>query len=258
MTTYRIKDWEKHFAKSDAKRCKNMLWVPIPTKHDGLGYLTLIKSKNGPAMYGCWIAIVAVAAKCPNRGTLEVSENNPMVPEQIAIKTGMPSELVTDTIRMTLQIGWLEEVTKPIRMTSGRHPDTIRTTRQDKTIHNSTHTSFPAPQEPEECGKTHDLLAVFCREYKLARSVSPVVDGKTAACAKRLAKVLTPERAQPLFRAFLADPDPFLARTGHDLAHFRPNKYLREVAVSNEPAEIKESENHENESITDLLAPSAQ
>ena len=113
VSTYRICNWSDHFEKSDSKKCRQMLWVAIPTKHDGLGYRTMISAENGPAMYGAWVVMVAVAAKCPKRGTLDLT------PEQIAIKTGLPSGLLRDTIRMTIELGWLEEVILP----SGRYPD---------------------------------------------------------------------------------------------------------------------------------------
>ena len=126
----RIRNWETHFEKADSKKCRQMLWVAIPTKHDGLGFRKLVGRENGPAMYGAWVVMVAVAAKCPKRGTL-ATEAGELTPDDLALKTGIPSGLYRDTIRTALELGWIEEVMTP----SGRHPDSIRTSSrlQDKT-----------------------------------------------------------------------------------------------------------------------------
>ena len=40
---YRIANWQTIYEKSQGKRVQHMRWVPIPNKHDGLGYRKLIE-----------------------------------------------------------------------------------------------------------------------------------------------------------------------------------------------------------------------
>lgn len=67
---YRIKDWEKLYENNRTKDLKNMQWLPIPNRHDGDGYTTLIDRPNGCALFGAWIAVLQVASRCEPRGTL--------------------------------------------------------------------------------------------------------------------------------------------------------------------------------------------
>ena len=64
MTVYRIKDWEDHFENNRTREVKVMHWVPIPTKMDGDGYTELIDMDSGTVIFGIWIMLIEVAAKC--------------------------------------------------------------------------------------------------------------------------------------------------------------------------------------------------
>lgn len=124
--TYRIKDWEQHFEVSQSKNIKSALnWVAIPTKHDGKSFRRLLRSSDPTAdssparadsiyptaLYGAWILIVQVAAKCPNRGTLADS-TGPLDAEDLALKTDAPQELFENAFKVLCseRIGWLEVV----------------------------------------------------------------------------------------------------------------------------------------------------
>jgi hypothetical protein len=88
--------------------------VPVPNKHDGEGYLTIMEQKKGIVMYGCWHLILQVASKCDPRGTLIKEDGTPHTAESIARKTGWRQ---ASDVQMTLdfcsspQVGWIEEVT---------------------------------------------------------------------------------------------------------------------------------------------------
>lgn len=92
MTTYSIKDWDKHFENHDTrKRCKNMSWVKIPNKHDGKGWRRLTGVPGASGVFGAFIAAVEVASKMPVRGVLE-DEDGPLDAEDMEMKTGLPAE----------------------------------------------------------------------------------------------------------------------------------------------------------------------
>jgi len=67
---YRIKNWDKHYENNRTRDLKEMHWVPIPISFDSDGYTLIMEKKNGPAIYGAWVALVLLAGRCEMRGTL--------------------------------------------------------------------------------------------------------------------------------------------------------------------------------------------
>lgn len=91
---------------------KNMQWVPVPNKMDGDGYTELVEGHpRGISHYGCWVAILLVASRCTPRGSLVRANGQTHSPTTLARLTRIESDLVAETIRRVLEIGWLEEVT---------------------------------------------------------------------------------------------------------------------------------------------------
>ncbi len=74
---YVVKDWDKYYENNRSRDIKAPQWVPIPNKHDGDGYTQLMEEDDSGALYGAWIAIVALASKCEKRGTLLRSDGTP-------------------------------------------------------------------------------------------------------------------------------------------------------------------------------------
>lgn len=108
---YRIRNWDALFETSESrKRVTALPWVAIPTKHDGKGYRRLMRDV-GPAGYGAWVLIVAVAAKCEPRGTL-IDDGKPLTAEDIADKTDCPIEVISKTLQAVCdqRIAWMESV----------------------------------------------------------------------------------------------------------------------------------------------------
>jgi hypothetical protein len=112
MEVYRIKNWAQCFEVSQSKSIKGALdWVAVPTKHDGKSYRRIMKLANGPALYGAWVLIVEVAAKCPVRGVL-MDGDGPLTPEDLEIKTDCPAEIFEQAIEVLCgKVGWLEKGT---------------------------------------------------------------------------------------------------------------------------------------------------
>lgn len=109
MTTlYRVKNWKKLYEKAQTRKVLNAQWVAVPVKHDGKGFRRLMMMKNGPALYGAWVIILQVAAKCTVRGTL-ADDEGPLTPEDLCLKTGCPQSVIEQALQVvsSKQIGWL-------------------------------------------------------------------------------------------------------------------------------------------------------
>jgi hypothetical protein len=111
---YSIKNWEKHFELSQAKRVKGPLsWVPIPTKQDGLAFRSIMALEDGLAIFGAWILMLEIAAKCKQRGQLGESADDgvtiPYGPEQLATMTGAPAETFERAFKVlsSPEVAWI-------------------------------------------------------------------------------------------------------------------------------------------------------
>ena len=139
--TYRIRDWGEHFETHESRKLKGLKWVAIPNKHDGEGYRRLMRQRNGPALYGAWVLLAAVASKCPIRGLLH-NGSRPLTAEDIAIKTDCPPELVGQLLAFcTDVIRWLELVddqSAALPADSAALTQKIPDTEPDQTGHNKT------------------------------------------------------------------------------------------------------------------------
>lgn len=106
---YSVKAWNKHYEKAQTRKVENAQWIPISVKHDGKGFRRLIAMPNGVAIYGAWILILQVAAKCkPTRGVL-LDDDGPLTAEDLSLKTGAPDALIEEAFAVLSsdRIGWL-------------------------------------------------------------------------------------------------------------------------------------------------------
>ena len=87
MKCYRVANWDENFENHETrKRARGMPYVLVPTKHDGLTFSRLMSEPDGTALFGAWVLILQVAAKCPQRGVL-ATEDGPLTAQDIAVKT---------------------------------------------------------------------------------------------------------------------------------------------------------------------------
>jgi len=128
---YRIKDWDQlQFEQHGNSRINGpMKWVAVPTKHDGKGYRRLMREDDGISIYGCWIVIVAVAAKCPVRGTL-ADEDGPLTAEEMSLKTDVPEDVIERSLAFLMTIKWIESVQYSHEMRQS--PAIVRKIAQDR------------------------------------------------------------------------------------------------------------------------------
>lgn len=108
---YRVRNWHKSHENAQSRKVQSCRWVSVPNKHDGKSFRRLIAMPNGLALYGAWILILAVASKCPRRGVL-ADEDGPLSPDDLALKTGSPSDVFREAFEVLAdpKIGWLETV----------------------------------------------------------------------------------------------------------------------------------------------------
>jgi hypothetical protein len=140
---YRIRDWRQRFETPESRKCKALNWVAVPNKHDGLGYRRLLRTPDGPAIYGAWVAILAVASKCPTRGVL-ADEAGPLSAADISLKCDFPEELIARALGVlsSAEIGWLE---RPDASTNVAEPE-------------------PAHARPVVCQGRSSVTPVSCQE----------------------------------------------------------------------------------------------
>jgi hypothetical protein len=111
---YRVRHWGNgmfELKATNGRRGSAMPWVAVPTKHDGKGFLRLMNRDHTGAAYGCWVLLLAVAAKCPVRGIL-ADDDGPLTIDDIAIKTRTAAESMRTAIDalMSPEVGWIEQV----------------------------------------------------------------------------------------------------------------------------------------------------
>ena len=86
---YQIKDWSKIFEDANSRKRRGpMNRVLVATKHDGKGMKRLMLREDAARVYGAWMILVQLAAKCPTRGVL-ADDDGPLSLQDIHLKTGL-------------------------------------------------------------------------------------------------------------------------------------------------------------------------
>lgn len=107
-TAFRVKDWGSIFENSRTRSMGVMRWVPVPNKHDGEGFTTLLDHPDGIAHYGAWALILQLASRCEPRGTLISANGAPLTGKSIAKRLRQDSALFEAVLPRLVEIGWLE------------------------------------------------------------------------------------------------------------------------------------------------------
>lgn len=101
---YQIAKWHQLFETAKTRTYKSKTQGAFPLKLNGTGYRRLMKQKQGPAMYGCFIGMCMIAHQGTSKerdGYLTDSgeiAGSPYTIEDIALKLDMPENLVKQTI----------------------------------------------------------------------------------------------------------------------------------------------------------------
>ena len=117
---YQVKEWDTHYENDRSRERDRCAWCSVRNKQDGLGYSRLLAAENGPAIYGCFVAIVLMASKQsrPRDGWLtENGKKNgePLDAEAISLQTKFPIDIVQQTLKLCSdkKIGWIEAMKLP-------------------------------------------------------------------------------------------------------------------------------------------------
>lgn len=129
---YSVTNWSERFEVAQSRKVDGPLsWVALPCKHDGLGFRRIMLMEDGPEIYGAWVLIVQVAAKCPKRGVL-ADENGPLDASDLALKTGCREGVFSRALKVlsSKKIAWI--------MVDDWEPSGIVLPTQDSTEQDST------------------------------------------------------------------------------------------------------------------------
>jgi len=109
MKMYRIREWDAHYENNRTRGMKSLGWVPIPVNLSGDGYTMIMEQKDGPSIFGAFVALVEVAAQCSPRGTLVRSSGDPHDPASISRLTRIDVKTINRMLAFcTDNCKWIE------------------------------------------------------------------------------------------------------------------------------------------------------
>lgn len=111
MKLYRVTNWDAQYETCETKKITYLKWVPVPNKHDGLGYKRVAMQKNACDLFTAWNLIIQVASKGKKdteRGML-IRDKVPLTPEDLALMTSYPAKIFITALEFfsSSQMGWL-------------------------------------------------------------------------------------------------------------------------------------------------------
>ncbi len=108
----RVVKWDCTFETSDSRRHKMLSWVSVPVSMESTGYLSMVVEfgDRAPAIFGAWIALVKIAAKCPVRGVLSNSKGVGYTTSQFSLISRFPQSIFEELIEWAVRddVRWLE------------------------------------------------------------------------------------------------------------------------------------------------------
>lgn len=112
MKIYRIANWQQDFETAETRKLIYLKWVPVPNKHDGLGFKRLACQKNAPELFSAWNLILQVASKGhrdTERGRL-IRDGRGLTDEDLAMMTSFPAKIFAAALEFfsSHRMGWLE------------------------------------------------------------------------------------------------------------------------------------------------------
>ncbi len=122
MKPITIVDWDTRYENNRTRDLKRMAWVPMPNRHDGDGYTTLLDHPNGAAHFGAWCALVQVASRCDERGTLLRHGAEPHDSGSLARMTRIPESVWLEVLPRLVSIGWINGYEIPQESAVSPHP----------------------------------------------------------------------------------------------------------------------------------------
>ena len=121
---FRVRDWDGLYENNRSRELDRTRWFPAPNDLSDDGYVELISHADGAAHFGVWNALLMVASRAKQRGTLVRDDGRPHTVQSLALVTRLPEQLIAAAIERLLEIGLLEvSGNKPRKKSSLRsHP----------------------------------------------------------------------------------------------------------------------------------------
>lgn len=110
---YKIANWDEHYESAYSRKIVNGLtWIPLPTKTDGKRYRRLMKYQNGPQYLAAFVALLQIAAKMPNRGTLIDGKGEVLDVDDFEDISLIPHSVFAEALPIltSRRIGWVEVI----------------------------------------------------------------------------------------------------------------------------------------------------
>jgi len=110
MDVLAVSRWSEVFETAESRRHRSLLWISVPVSFNSTGLQRLLDEFDGikaAALYGCWNALLKVAATAPTRGVLAGQKGEAYTPGRLARLSGFPQEIFEELIQWCLRSGWL-------------------------------------------------------------------------------------------------------------------------------------------------------
>jgi hypothetical protein len=120
MPIYQIRDWNVHFENNKSRIIEHCGYVAMPNKQHGMGFIRVITSPGGAAMFGIWTMIVQACSqqRKPRLGWLTddgTETGRAWTLEDMALRWRQSPELILQTLQLmaSQQVGWLNALEVP-------------------------------------------------------------------------------------------------------------------------------------------------
>jgi len=87
---YRVPGWAANYEVAQTRKVESLSWVPVPANLSSGGYLEIMEQEDGPEIFGSWLAMIQLLAKCNLRGSLIKSNLKPHTIKSISFATRVP------------------------------------------------------------------------------------------------------------------------------------------------------------------------
>jgi hypothetical protein len=110
QTVLAVSRWNEVFETAESRRHRSLLWIAIPVSFNSTGLQRLLDEFDGvkaAALYGCWNALLKIAASAPVRGVLAGHKGESYTSGRLARLSGFPQQLFDELIPWCVSVGWL-------------------------------------------------------------------------------------------------------------------------------------------------------
>lgn len=110
QTVLAVSRWNEVFETSESRRHRSLLWIAIPVSFNSTGLQRMLDEFDGikaAALYGCWNALLKIAASAPVRGVLAGHKGESYTSGRLARLSGFPQSLFDELIPWCVSVGWL-------------------------------------------------------------------------------------------------------------------------------------------------------